>query len=168
VEIRSIGLLLIAFFSFKLGKKSVVDPLEEEVKQMKFIMETREDYTIIIPKKIQSVGWRIRMSLFILIVAAIAYFALEHFKPEIVRKVDSIIYVLAASLVLLLTVLLWFYQLFLKFKLKRGKFNDHYITQKIGNIVKMVGSKAELLLKSSLCKEASLKYKINYSGGCIK
>jgi hypothetical protein len=29
IEIRAFGLVLIAFFSFKLGKKSVVDPLEE-------------------------------------------------------------------------------------------------------------------------------------------
>lgn len=41
LEIKVIGLLLLAILSFKLGKKSVVDPLEEEVKQMNFIMKTR-------------------------------------------------------------------------------------------------------------------------------
>ncbi len=32
IEIKVAGLLLLAILSFKLGKKSVVDPLEEEVK----------------------------------------------------------------------------------------------------------------------------------------
>jgi hypothetical protein len=41
LEIKVVGLLLLAIVSFKLGKKSVVDPLEEEVKQMNLIMKTR-------------------------------------------------------------------------------------------------------------------------------
>ena len=32
LEVRLLGLVLLAWASFKLGKKTVVDPLEEEVK----------------------------------------------------------------------------------------------------------------------------------------
>lgn len=135
---------------------------------MKFILETREDYTIVIPNKIKSLGFKIKTIFIILILGAIAYFVLLEVKPELVIKIDVQILILAGALMLLLIILIWFYQLFLKFKLNRGKFNDHYIMEKVGLISKMLGSKAQLLLQVFLCKDVYSKYKSKPVEGCAR
>lgn len=168
IEIKGLALLLLAIISFKLGKKSVVDPLEEEVKQMKFIMETREHYTVIIPNKIKSLSTKVTLFFITLVIGVIAYFAIDILRPEITRKIDINIFILAAAVVFLIILVLWLYQLFLKFKLSRGKFNDHYIIEKLGNIIKMLGTKAQTLLQYFLCKEAYNKYKARPVEGCTK
>lgn len=119
---------------------------------MKFVLETREDYTIVIPNRIRSLGQRIKAIFILIIIGAITYFTLKELKPEIINKIDVQIIILAGSLLLLSATLIWFYQLFLKFKLNRGRFNDHYILERLGVISKMLGSKAQLLLQFFLCK----------------
>lgn len=44
-EMKVIFLLLLAIISFKVGKKTVTDPLEMEIKSTKKILETRQQYT---------------------------------------------------------------------------------------------------------------------------
>ena len=43
-ETKVIFLLLLAFFSFKVGKKTVTDPLEMEIKAAKKVLETRQQH----------------------------------------------------------------------------------------------------------------------------
>jgi|688.fasta_scaffold1320571_2 hypothetical protein len=109
---------------------------------MKTIMVTRDQYTIVIPNKIKSLGTRNTVLFVLLILSIIAYFAGKHLAPEIVEKVDVSLLILGGAIVMLIIVMTWFYQLFLKFKLRRGNYNDQHIINKIGNIVKMLGSKA--------------------------
>jgi hypothetical protein len=104
---------------------------------MKTIMVTRDQYTIVIPNKIKSLGTRNTVLFVLLILSIIAYFAGKHLAPEIVEKVDVSLLILGGAIVMLIIVMTWFYQLFLKFN-----YNDQHIINKIGNIVKMLGSKA--------------------------
>jgi uncharacterized membrane-anchored protein len=130
----------------------VTDPLEKEIKQIRGILETRSQYTVVLPQRIKSNSTKITTLILLIVVGGIAYFALEQFQPQIVERVNRRMMLLAGGLCFAATVLLWFYQLILKFKLSRGKFNDHHITEKLSSMVKMLGSKAELLLKYYLCK----------------
>ena len=116
---------------------------------MKIIMATRHQYTIVIPKKIKYLGTRNTILFVLLILTAIAYFAGKHFKPEIMENVDVVFLILGGGLIMVIILLNWFYQLYLRFKLRRGNYNDQQIINKISNFVKMLGSKARRLKRCS-------------------
>ena len=48
--LNTILLALLAYAAFKMGRKTVVDPLEEDAKRIKNILENRVNYTVHLPK----------------------------------------------------------------------------------------------------------------------
>jgi len=63
---------------------------------------------------------------------------------------------------------LWMYEAILNFKMKRGSFNDHHINEKINQINKLLGKKAEGLLKVFLCRDLLVGKKLPTYGVCSK
>lgn len=165
---KVIALILLAFFSFKLGKKTVTDPLEMEIKSTKKILETRQQYTEVLPQRIKSIGLKIVMLLVLLLVGAATYFGVEQYKPDLLKKIDLKVLLFVGGALLTALVLLWFYQLVLKLQLSRGRFNDHHVMERLSTIVKMLGGKTELLLKYALCKDELIKIKLAPIGVCTR
>lgn len=144
--------MVIAILSFKLGRITVTDPLEKEVKEINYLLRNRQQYTEVVPKMIKSLTTKMIVLLVLLVLAAASYFIAREYRHEIALAIDINILQLAACIVLAIVVLLWFYQLFLKFKIRRGNFNDHHTNKRLGSVVAMLGQKVELLLKYFLCK----------------
>ena len=167
-EMKVIFLLLLAFSSFKLGKKTVTDPLEMEIKSAKKILETRQQYTEVLPERIKSIRVKIVILIVLGLVGVGGYFGAEQYRPDLLKALNLKILIFVGGALLATIVLMWFYQLVLKFQLSRGRYNDHHVMERLSTIVKMLGGKTELLLKYALCKDELLKIKQAPIGVCTR
>lgn len=76
------------------------------------------------------------------IIPAIAYFSRPYIDPSLSNKIDLTTIIIVEAFLAMIVLLMWFYQLFLKFKLSRGRFNDHHMQQNLTAILKTLGGKS--------------------------
>ena len=120
------------------------------------------------PERIKSIGVKIVILIVLGLVGVGGYFGAQQYRPDLLKGIDLKIVIFVGGAVLAAIVLLWFYQLVLKFQLSRGKYNDHHVMERLSTIVKMLGGKTELLLKYALCKDELLKIKQAPIGVCTR
>lgn len=120
------------------------------------------------PERIKSIGGKIVILIVLGLVGVGGYFGVQQYRPDLLKGIDLKILIFVGGAVLSVIVLLWFYQLVLKFQLSRGKYNDHHVMERLSTIVKMLGGKTELLLKYALCKDELLKIKQAPIGVCTR
>ena len=137
-------LFVIAYVAFKLGRATVTDPLDVEVKSINNALINRQHYTIYLPKKMKSLA-KTRKYLFIAtLVISIVIGILVQMKHQLLMKrtlqekqIGGIVFVILVVIV----VGMWVYQKFLGFMVKRGGFNDHLLHEKLNKIITSFGKK---------------------------
>lgn len=135
---------LIAFLAFKIGRATVTDPLDVEVKQMSQALTNRNHYTIYLPKKIKEITKLRKYILASILLLALPGGILYWLKHDLVVKrsvQETMIAGIAGGVASLAVVFFWLYEKFLGLMIRRGGFNDHLLHEKLTKIIDSFGKK---------------------------
>ena len=112
--LNTILLVLIAYAAFKIGRKTVVDPLEEDVKRIRNILENRANYTVHLPKQIDKISKIRKVSLAIFAAGTLVFLYLVYIRVKFLKKVGKVIFVQIGLFLAVAILLLWAYELLLR------------------------------------------------------
>lgn len=101
-----------------------------------------------------------------------ALFGIYAYKVPTFRKIKLkflVKYIVMIAIVLAITLgLLWAYELYLDYCLKKGRAKDLTINEQLYALQKELGPRAEGLLKIFLCKDTIVRYQSPHRGTCYK
>ena len=107
--LKTLLFLAIAYLAFRLGRKTVVDPLEEDTKRLRNILDNRSKYTVYLPSRLDGITKFRKRSLFLFAFAVVAVLALLQLKPKMFKKVTVTVFLKVGIFFLIGIALLWLY-----------------------------------------------------------
>ena len=107
--LKTLLFLAIAYLAFRLGRKTVVDPLEEDTKRVRNILDNRSKYTVHLPSKLDGITKIRKRSLFLFAFAMVAVLALLQLKPKMFKKTTVTVFLKVGILLLVGIALIWLY-----------------------------------------------------------
>lgn len=162
------GLLALAYLAYRIGKGTVVDPLEQQVKHLTAAITTQTLFGVVIPRKIEQAR-RVRRGMMVVgVVAGVALGVAYHWLPpqELPFRVEWA--GLAVAGWMGLALLIGVYELVQGFRVKRGSFNHMQLQQKLASLVGGMGAKTEALLKFNMCRQLYATRARQPAGVCSK
>ena len=106
--LNTILLVLLAYAAFKMGRKTVLDPLEEDVKRIRNILKNRANYTVHIPQQIEKLR-KIRY-IALIIFTAVLVLCLFYRRAKLLKKVGKVLEVVEIGMLMSVPILLlWAY-----------------------------------------------------------
>jgi len=127
--LKSLIMILLAYIAFKVGRRSVIDPLEEDVKRIRSILENRSKYTIHLPNRIAKVA-RARKYIIALFLLLIVGAVLLRYKVSILKKVIKFRSIFKLAILACIALfIVWTYEIILGLELKKGRTLDTRIRE---------------------------------------
>jgi hypothetical protein len=111
--LKPLLLLLLGYLGFKLGRRVVVDPLEEDTKKVRGILENRAKYVVQLPQRLVKVGKIRKIMLVCIAIAIIVVLFMFQTRVKMVRKMGKMFFVKSAGLLVLSAGVIWIYEILL-------------------------------------------------------
>ena len=119
--LKSLILMLLAYLAFKIGRRSVVDPLEEDVKRIRSILENRAKYSIQLPEKIARIS-RVKKVIIAVLLLLIVGSVMVRYKVSILKKVIKFSSIFKLGILTCIVLfLIWTYEVILNMELQKGR-----------------------------------------------
>jgi hypothetical protein len=122
--IKCIIIAGIAYASFKIGRMTIIDSLEQSVTKLWNILERRADFTIYLPERIKKVERVRKIVLCLVIVSAALWLLVYSLKIKIIRKAKVKYMVIYMVTVIASLIIVWAYEVILKMQVKEGRSQD--------------------------------------------
>jgi hypothetical protein len=119
--LKSLILMLLAYLAFKIGRRSVVDPLEEDAKRIRSILENRAKYSIQLPEQIARVS-RVKKLIIAVLILLIVGSVMVRYKVSILKKAIKFSSIFKLGILTLIVLFfVWTYEVILNMELQKGR-----------------------------------------------
>lgn len=86
VEIKIILLVALAYVAFKVGRATVADPIDNEVKNVSRVLKYRQHYTIYLPQKVKSIAKTRLIILVVVLMLSLAAGVLYYLQHNLIHE----------------------------------------------------------------------------------
>lgn len=163
--------MVIAYVAFKVGRATVTDTIDNEIKDVSNVLKYREHYTIYLPQKVKRIA-KTRLIIFVIVLLVSLTSGILYYLQHSLINQRTLQQLQAGGILIIFSLLIvvgmWCYEKILSLMMKKGGYNDILIHQKLSAIVTSLGKKTQYLLKSYLCRQKFRTHKNPPVGLCVK
>jgi hypothetical protein len=128
--IKLVALCLLTLMAFKLGRVSVTDPIDQDVRSISQSLTNRQHYTLYLPQKIKAIAKTRRNILVFFLVLSSSCIGVYFFQQQLSLHLTILelqIGGLILTIILGSAIVTWLYEKVLGLMMRRGGFNDQLI-----------------------------------------
>jgi ABC-type multidrug transport system fused ATPase/permease subunit len=167
--LRAIVAIFIASLAFRLGRQSIIDRVEQDVRKLQKVLKNRSMYSLSMPKQLERLSSikKVVMAANLILFSAVSVKAMK-IKIALLKSLH-LTFLLQVFIVALFALLfIWGYQLYLTSAIEKGRKISMLINEELYSLMQLVGSRGESIVRAHLCKEKYAKRQKHPVGVCFK